>query len=145
MLSTSALKQAFSKKIIVMANGVFDVFHYGHLLYLESASRMGDKLSVAVTRNAFVNKGPTRPMFDEVQRVAIVSAMRCVDHAILVDGAIEGMERIKPDIFVKGGDYIGKIEKRHVDYCKAHGIEIAFTNTKLFSATKIINDRFKNG
>jgi cytidyltransferase-like protein len=130
---------------VILANGVFDILHIGHLMYLEQASRMGDKLVVAVTRNAYVNKGPHRPNWDEMHRVALVGALRCVDEAILVDGAIEAFERVKPDIFVKGRDYVGKIEKRHVDYCAAHGIEIAFTDTQLFSATKVIRDRVKKG
>jgi cytidyltransferase-like protein len=128
-----------------MANGVFDIFHIGHLLYLEAASRMGDRLVVAITRNAFVNKGPSRPMFDEGQRQAIVGAVRCVDQTLLCNDSLDALAEVKPDIFVKGSDYIGKIEKRHADYCAAHGIEIRFTDQPIFSATKIIHDRFRQG
>jgi len=128
-----------------MANGVFDIFHIGHLLYLEAAARMGDRLVVSVTRNAFVNKGPSRPMFDEVQRAAIVGAIRCVDEVLLVDGGLDALEKVKPDIFVKGQDYIGKIEKRHSDYCATHGIQIAYTDEPIFSATQIIHDRLRQG
>ena len=129
----------------VLCNGVFDIFHYGHLLYLEAASAMGGRLVVAVTRNAHVNKGPTRPMFDEAQRLAIIRSLRCVNDALLSDDSIDALEAVKPDIFAKGRDYIGKMEKRHIDYCKAHGIEIMFTDTPVYSATAIINARFRNG
>ena len=44
-----------------------------------------------------------------------------------------------------GQDYIGKIQQQHLDYCSSHGIEIAFTDTPLYSATKIINDRLRHG
>ncbi len=133
------------RPVVVLANGVFDLFHIGHLLYLESASRMGDRLVVSVTRDEFVNKGPGRPMFNETQRLSIVKALRCVDDGLIVSNAIEALEKIKPDIFVKGQDYIGKIEKIHSDYCKAHGIEIRFTTEPIFSTTKIINDRLGHG
>lgn len=128
---------------IVLANGCFDVFHIGHLLYLQEAATLGDRLVVAVTRDAFVNKGPNRPMFDEVQRAAIIRALRCVDEVILSDDSLDALEAIKPAIFVKGKDYIGGIEKRHSDYCKAHGIEIRFTDQTVYSSTRIINDRLR--
>ena len=76
-------------------------------------------------------------------RLAVVASIRWVDEALLTDGVLEAFEIIKPNLFVKGKDYIGKIEKRHSDYCKAHGIEIRFTDEQIYSATKIINDRAK--
>ena len=130
---------------VVLANGVFDLFHYGHLRYLEAAARMGDILIVAVTRDKFVNKGPHRPMFDEAQRAAIIGALRCVDQVILCDDSLDALAEVQPDIFAKGKDYIGKIEQRHADYCATHGIEIAFTDEPLFSTTKIIHDRLRTG
>lgn len=128
---------------VVLANGVFDIFHVGHLLYLEAAAKMGDKLIVGVTKNEFVNKGPHRPMFDEMERLSIVSAIRCVDSVFLCNDSLEALQRVKPDIFVKGKDYIGKIEQKHQDYCNQQGIKIAFTDEPIYSATKIINDRFR--
>ena len=127
----------------VLANGVFDIFHYGHLLYLQAASEMGDWLVVSVTRNEHVKKGPTRPMFDQEQRAAIIRSLRCVNEVIFSDDAMDALEIVKPDIFVKGRDYIGKIELKHSEYCKRNGIKIAFADTPVFSATKIINDRLR--
>ena len=129
---------------IVLTNGVFDVLHYGHLLYLQAASRMGH-LAVAVTRNRSVNKGPHRPTNDEKHRLALIRELRCVDEAFLVDDPIEAFKLIDPDIFVKGKDYKNSIQKVHRDYCIEHGIQIRFTNTPIFSATKIINDRLRYG
>ena len=128
---------------IVLADGVFDIFHVGHLRYLQAASQMGDRLVVSVTRNAHVNKGPGRPLFDEWERAAIIRALRCVRQVILVNDSLEALEKVRPHIFVKGQDYRGKIKKIHSDYCKEHHIEIAFTDEVVYSATKIINDRFK--
>lgn len=130
---------------VVLANGVFDILHYGHLLYLEEASKMGNTLVVAVTRDKYVNKGPGRPVNPESHRAALVRALYCVSEVILCDDSLDALKEIKPDIFVKGKDYIGKIQKKHADYCKHHKIEIRFTDTPIFSATKIINDRFREG
>lgn len=130
---------------VVLANGCFDIFHYGHLLYLEEAATMGDRLVVSVTRNRSVNKGPHRPMFDERQRVSIIKALRIVREVLLVDDPIEAMSKVKPDIFVKGQDYKDTIRAVDRAYCKRHGIEIRFTNTPMYSATKIINDRLRSG
>lgn len=132
---------SFRPPKIVLANGVFDIFHYGHLLYLQEAAKMGDCLIVGVTRNIHVNKGPNRPMFDELNRAAIVGALKCVYETVLCDDSLDALESVKPHIFVKGADYIGKIQQKHLDYCEAHDIEIRFTHTDIYSATKIINDR----
>ena len=133
------------KFVTVLANGCFDILHVGHVLYLEQASDMGDYLWVGVTRDAFVNKGPHRPVSYQDDRLMVVRALRCVNDAFLCNDSLDALEHIKPDIFVKGADYIGKIEKRHADYCKAHGIEIRFTDTPIYSATKIIKERMNNG
>ena len=127
---------------IVLANGVFDILHYGHILYLTEAAKMG-AVWVAVTRDKHVNKGPGRPTNTEEHRLAIIKALRPVSQAFLCDDSIDALEKVKPHIFVKGMDYIGKIEQRHADYCAAHNIAIRFTTTPIYSATKIINDRFK--
>jgi rfaE bifunctional protein nucleotidyltransferase chain/domain len=127
---------------IVLANGVFDIFHYGHLLYLEAAAKLGDRLVVSVTRNAFVNKGPGRPTFSHCERVAIIRSLRCVSEAVLANDPIEAMEQVKPNVFVKGGDYnLSTMRQVDIEYCKAHDIQIAFTHTPIYSATKIIHDR----
>ena len=133
------------KFVTVLANGVFDILHVGHVLYLEQARDMGGYLYAAVTRDAFVNKGPHRPVNYQDDRLMVVRALRCVNDAFLCNDPLDALQMVKPDIFVKGKDYIGKIEQRHADYCKAHGIEIRFTDTPIYSATKIINDRFRHG
>ena len=130
---------------VILANGVFDILHIGHLLYLEAAARMGDYLYVGVTRDAFVNKGPGRPVNTEEHRLKLVQGLRCVTFAFLCDDSLEALDKIRPDIFVKGADYIGKIQEKHQKYCDDNHIEIRFTRTPIYSATKIINDRLKFG
>lgn len=123
----------------VLANGVFDVFHYGHLRHLKAASRLGDSLTVSVTNDLFVNKGPGRPVFTHHQRAAVIRALRCVDDVIIVDGLMEALE-ILPDILVKGKEYKGKMEPEHLAYCKKHKIKIVFTDEPTYSSTEILRE-----
>lgn len=115
---------------VVLCNGVFDLFHIGHLRYLEAASRMGGPLIVSITKDAFVNKGPGQPLYPEGDRIAIVRALRFVKAAFLTEGSRAALEMIKPHIFVKGAEYIGKILPEDEEYCRSNGIEIRFTNTE---------------
>lgn len=126
--------------MIVLANGCFDQLHYGHLIHLEAASRMGT-LIVSITADAFVNKGPNMPAYPDWQRAALVGGLRCVTRTIVVSGLIDALEQIKPDILVKGVDYSAGLDQIHNDYCKAHGIEIRFTDTPKMSAKAIYESR----
>ena len=130
---------------VVLAHGCFDVFHIGHLLHLKAAAMMGEKLVVAVTKNEYVNKGPDRPVFNEAQRIAIVNELRCVDEVLVVKDSLDALVKVKPDIFVKGREYDGKILKQDADYCHKHGIKIAFTDEPVWSSTAIINDKLRLG
>ena len=72
---------------MVLTNGVFDVFHVGHVAVLESAAAQGDKLIVAVNTDASVKrlgKGPDRPLNHESDRMAVLAALRCVDAVVLL-------------------------------------------------------------
>src|SRR5678809_437731 len=119
---------------VVLAHGCFDLFHIGHLLHLKAASLMGDKLVVAVTQNEYVNKGPDRPVFNESQRTAIINELRCVDEVLVVKDSLDALVKVKPDVFVKGREYDGKILKQDAEYCAKHGIQIAFTDEPVFSS-----------
>lgn len=94
-------------KKMVMVFGVFDQLHPGHLFFLESAKKYGDQLCVVVTRDARVKdeKGIT-PLFPQKDRVRMVAALACVDHAILGDaGKSWGVvRRLKPAIICIGHD-----------------------------------------
>jgi hypothetical protein len=75
----------------------------------------------------------------------LIRGLRCVTGAFLCNDSLDALEVARPNIFVKGADYVGKIEQRHSDYCLEKGIEIRFTTTPIYSATKIINDRLRLG
>jgi rfaE bifunctional protein nucleotidyltransferase chain/domain len=96
-------------KTIAMANGIFDLFHVGHLRYLEGAKAEADLLVVAVNSDVStkLNKGPARPVIPEAERAEIVAALRCVDHVVLFDtrDVVSVIRLLKPDVQVKGTDY----------------------------------------
>jgi D-beta-D-heptose 7-phosphate kinase/D-beta-D-heptose 1-phosphate adenosyltransferase len=97
-------------KKVVFTNGVFDILHLGHVRYLEEAKALGDFLIVGINDDASVkrlNKGPERPIHDEIARAGVIAALRCVDAAIIFteDTPSALIEFIQPDILVKGGDY----------------------------------------
>lgn len=132
----------FDTSTVVLAHGCWDVFHYGHLLHLKAASLLGDHLVVAVTQNEYVNKGPDRPLFNEKQRTAVINELRCVDEVLVVKDSLDALVKVKPDIFVKGREYDGKIQAKDAEYCRKHGIEIAFTDEETYSSSEIINNGF---
>src|SRR5271169_1803504 len=91
-------------KTIVHCHGVFDLLHYGHLLHWRSAKRPGDLIVVSITADAFVNKGPGRPRFSDVQRASMIAALQDVDLVVINENmtAVPVIEILRPDIFVKG-------------------------------------------
>jgi D-glycero-beta-D-manno-heptose 1-phosphate adenylyltransferase len=100
--------KAQSKKII-FTNGCFDILHLGHVDYLEKARLLGDRLIVAVNTDASVQelKGPNRPVQDEYARIRLLAALQFVNAVIFFDEQtpLSLIEKIKPDILVKGDDY----------------------------------------
>jgi len=96
-------------KTVALANGIFDLFHVGHLRYLEGAKALGDVLVVAVNNDASTrrNKGPGRPVVPERERAEIVAALACVDHVVLFGSktVVPLIRKLKPDWQVKGTDY----------------------------------------
>jgi rfaE bifunctional protein nucleotidyltransferase chain/domain len=104
------IKEIESKfKSIVFTNGVFDIFHAGHALYLEKAKSYGDFLIVAVNSDDSVKrlKGLDRPLNDETNRMIVLASHLCVDAVLLfnTDTPLSLINQIKPDFLIKGGDY----------------------------------------
>ncbi|MER7455704.1 D-glycero-beta-D-manno-heptose 1-phosphate adenylyltransferase [Micromonospora sp. NPDC126480] len=94
---------------VVFTNGCFDVLHRGHVRYLEQARTLGDLLVVAVNSDGSVRrlKGADRPVNPVEDRVALLSALSCVDHVVVFeeDSPARLIEAVRPDVYVKGGDY----------------------------------------
>jgi rfaE bifunctional protein nucleotidyltransferase chain/domain len=95
---------------LVFTNGVFDVLHRGHVTYLAAARDLGRSLLVAVNTDASarrLHKGPNRPLNRDIDRAWVLAALECVDAVMLFDEdtPCAVMRRLRPDIYVKGGDY----------------------------------------
>ena len=94
---------------IVFTNGCFDVIHAGHVAYLREARKLGDVLIVAVNSDEQVRaqKGEGRPIYELSDRLDILSELQCVDYVIAFQEATahDLLRALRPDIYVKGGDY----------------------------------------
>jgi len=95
---------------LVFTNGVFDILHRGHASYLAQARALGASLVVGVNSDASVKmlgKGDDRPINSEADRQALLAALESVDIAVLFteQTPVSLIEKICPDIYVKGGDY----------------------------------------
>ncbi|MDG9721102.1 D-glycero-beta-D-manno-heptose 1-phosphate adenylyltransferase, partial [Streptomyces sp. DH24] len=96
---------------VVAAGGCFDLLHAGHVGLLQAARRLGDCLVVCVNSDASVRrrKGADRPVNPLADRVRVLSALACVDAVAVFDE--DTPERLltdlRPDVWVKGGDYTG--------------------------------------
>ena len=121
---------------VVLANGCFDLLHWGHVQHLKAARKLGDVLIVGLTRDRSVNKGPGRPVFTEMQRAEMLEPY--VDSVVLVDSSLEALQRVDPDVFVKDREYRGRILAEDMAYCEARGIEIVFTEETKYSSTALL-------
>lgn len=96
-------------RTIVFTNGVFDILHAGHIALLHRAKQLGDVLVVGVNTDAGTRrlKGEYRPINTEVDRLALLTALDVVDHAILFDEDDPSalIRALRPHIHVKGGNY----------------------------------------
>jgi D-beta-D-heptose 7-phosphate kinase/D-beta-D-heptose 1-phosphate adenosyltransferase len=96
---------------VVATGGCFDLLHAGHVATLEAARALGDCLVVCLNSDDSVRrlKGPSRPLVSQDDRVRVLAALEPVD-AVLVfdeDTPVEVLRRLRPDVWVKGGDYAG--------------------------------------
>ncbi len=96
-------------KKIVFTNGCFDILHAGHVRYLAAARALGDCLVLGMNTDASVRriKGPERPINSEEDRAEVADALKAVDYVVLFDEptAEQVIGKVRPDIYVKGGDY----------------------------------------
>lgn len=134
-------------QVVALSHGCFDLLHLGHLRHLTAARREGTMLVVTVTADRFVNKGPGRPVFSQDARAEMLAALEYVDLVAVNDAAdaVAMLRRIKPDVYVKGGEYqefgkdvTGKIA-REAEAVAEHGGRIAFTHDITYSSSNLIN------
>lgn len=135
---------------IVHCHGVFDLVHPGHIVHFREARKSGDLLIVTITPDRWVNKGPGRPLFNEKLRLDSLAALEMIDFVALNETptAVELIKRLKPDFYVKGGDYAdpkadvtGKITEEEAAICSVGG-KLVFTDGFTSSSSSLINQLF---
>ncbi|MCS7152737.1 MAG: D-glycero-beta-D-manno-heptose 1-phosphate adenylyltransferase [Bacteroidia bacterium] len=117
----------FLEQRIVFTNGCFDLLHLGHITYLEEAAKLGDVLVVGLNSDESVRrlKGPSRPLQPQEARARILAALEFVEAVIIFeeDTPLRLIEKIAPDVLVKGGDYtIDKVVG--ADFVRSRGGEV---------------------
>jgi D-glycero-beta-D-manno-heptose 1-phosphate adenylyltransferase len=128
---------------IVFTNGVFDVLHRGHVSYLAAARELGASLLVAVNSDASarqLGKGPDRPLNNEADRALVIAALQSVSAVMLFDERTPCalLERVRPDIYVKGGDYdMSKLEETRLVHSWG-GSAIAIPFVEGYSTTQLL-------
>jgi len=146
-LATLGEQARRSGQRVVLAHGVFDLLHMGHVRHLEEARGNGDLLFVTLTCDRYVNKGPGRPVFPELMRAEMVAALECVDAVAVSNWATaEGVLRfVKPDVYVKGQDYAKEQDditggiRRERELVESHGGRVVYTDDITFSSSSLIN------
>lgn len=128
--------------IKVLCHGCFDILHYGHLLHFIEAKKLGDRLIVSLTADRFFpNKGEGRPVFDENQRMTMVSSLRMVDDVLLsyeYTGTY-AIRIVQPTYYVKGVDWMDKgINLAERAECKRHGVIVAYTRSDKYSSADLV-------
>ncbi len=130
---------------LVAAGGCFDLLHTGHVRLLRRARDLGDALVVLINSDESVRqiKGSGRPVVPAADRARVLAALGCVDGVAVFDetSPAAALERVQPDIWVKGGDYSG-VELPEAQVVQRHGGEVVllptvpgYSSTKLIAAT----------
>ncbi|HCE46799.1 MAG TPA: hypothetical protein DET40_24905 [Lentisphaeria bacterium] len=116
---------------LVVTNGCFDLLHRGHAEYLSRSRAFGDALLVFINSDSSVRKvkGKNRPIVNERDRAFLLASLSCVDAVVIfgTSNCVGLFSKIKPDIYVKGGDYdINSIVQEERIVLEAAGSEIKF-------------------
>jgi D-beta-D-heptose 7-phosphate kinase/D-beta-D-heptose 1-phosphate adenosyltransferase len=100
------------KQKIIFTNGCFDVLHRGHIEFLSFCKKQGDIVVLGLNSDKSVKtiKGPDRPINNQLDRAAVLSALETVDYIVIFDepDPLETIKKVKPDVLVKGQDWAQK-------------------------------------
>ena len=128
---------------VVFTNGCFDILHAGHVTYLEAAKAQGDVLVLGLNTDESVRrlKGPERPINNELDRAKVVGALKAVGYVVFFgeQTAEAVIAEVKPDVYVKGGDYtLDTLPEAKI--VQSYGGKVAFIDmVEGRSTTNIIN------
>jgi D-beta-D-heptose 7-phosphate kinase / D-beta-D-heptose 1-phosphate adenosyltransferase len=129
---------------VVATGGCFDLLHAGHVQMLQAARALGDTLVVCLNsdRSVAALKGEGRPLVSQAARAAVLEALACVDAVLVFDESTpeRAIERLRPDVWVKGGDYAGE-ELPEARTVRAHGGEVVvLPQLRGYSTTRLIEE-----
>ena len=131
---------------LVATGGCFDVVHAGHVATLQAARRLGDALVVLINSDDSVRrlKGPTRPAVTQADRARVLCAFDCVDAVAIFDDddPRRTLDALRPDVWVKGGDY-GGTPLLEADLVASHGGRTVFVPYLSGRSTTAILEQFK--
>ena len=139
-----------SGRTVVLAHGVFDVMHLGHIRHLKEARSCGHVLIVTLTADRFVNKGPGRPIFTAQMRAEMLAALEIVDFVGVSETprATAVIDALNPTVYVKGREYAdaslditGGISEEQAAVERGGG-RVHFTDDITFSSSTLINQHF---
>jgi D-glycero-beta-D-manno-heptose 1-phosphate adenylyltransferase len=141
LVARVSIERSKGKKI-VLANGCFDLFHVGHIRYLQGAKALGEVLVVGINSDEQVRllKGSNRPYMPENERAEIVAAIGCVDYVtIFTEPTVTELIRaVRPDFHAKGTDYTTETVPEK-DIVKEYGGKVAIVgDPKDHSSTELI-------
>jgi rfaE bifunctional protein nucleotidyltransferase chain/domain len=133
-------------KTIVLANGCFDLIHVGHIRYLQEARKMGDVLVVALNSDDSLKKikGRQEALIDQQGRIALISALECVEYVTLFDEirADRVILTLKPDVHCKGSDYtLQTVPEREL--VRSYGGKIAIVGGRKVQSTSLLISRIR--
>ena len=145
LVDSVSLARAAGEKV-VFTNGCFDILHAGHVAYLEEARALGDRLIVAVNDDPSVTrlKGVGRPVNPLEQRLRVLAGLAAVDWVVgfSEDTPEKLLERLAPDVLVKGGDYaVDKVVGAEI--VRAAGGEVRVLSLVADCSTTAIVDRIQ--
>jgi FAD synthetase len=138
-----AKQTAIKKQRVVLASGVFDLLHLGHVMFLEDAKKAGGadaKLIVIIAKDSTVEKLKGRkPIMSEDQRRALVESLKVVDEAVLGYEGLdigEVVEKIKPDVIALGWDQ-ADMENEVKQYLMKHKMPVSIVRIGKFGANTL--------
>jgi len=126
----------------VMATGVFDILHPGHVFFLQEAKKLGDELVVVVARDSTVERLKHKPVMNEEIRRFMVESLKPVDRAVLghEDDMYKTVEEVKPDIIVLGYDQ--KFSEEEIEEeCKKRGLKVKVVRLKKYGDSDLNGTR----
>lgn len=131
-------------RTVVHCHGCFDIVHPGHIHHLQHARSLGDVLVVTISSDHHVNKGMDRPLIPDDLRAQSLAALECVDWVCVNEypTAVDLIERLRPDIYVKGREYESNHDPRFLaerETVLRHGGRVVFSSGDVvYSSTALI-------